>query len=157
MQGDGPFDAHSLRSPRTAAIPSAAPVPSNIIAAVVLRHGGFPLCIEDGVASIATCRYFEGYLQQVSIVGAFHAGVQVFDQEYHYGSDSGVVTQAPRTADAEDFLYRCSLLAVKGSSLFSKRNYDGWERSWANFNFMATRGIKPLISGLYTPENPGRF
>ena len=53
-------------------------------------------------------------------MGAFHAGVQVFNEEYHYGSD-GIVTQRPRTADAEDFVYRCSLLAVKGSSLFSKR------------------------------------
>lgn len=35
-----------------------APVPSNIIAAVVVRHGGFGLCIEDGVANIATCHYF---------------------------------------------------------------------------------------------------
>jgi len=47
---------------------------------------------------------------QMTIGGAFHAGVEVYGHEWSYGK-RGVISQLPRTA--EDHIYRCRLLVGK--------------------------------------------
>lgn len=54
--------------------------------------------------------YLAFYLEEISVGGAFHAGIEVFGSEWAYGK-SGVSGSVPRTV--EGHIYRCSIFLGK--------------------------------------------